>query len=87
VGIELCLKIIGILELGIASLAHAYGQRGLFYDPQFALRHDCSRGLCGGYSVLMVSVLSPVKEIKPDEYKHVTEVTYLGRCIPHSRSF
>jgi short-subunit dehydrogenase len=26
----------------------------------------------------MVSVFSPVKEMKPDEYKRVTEVTYLG---------
>lgn len=26
----------------------------------------------------MVSVLSPVKEMKPEEYKRVTEVTYLG---------
>ena len=26
----------------------------------------------------MVSVFSPVKEMKPDEYRRVTEVTYLG---------
>lgn len=27
----------------------------------------------------MVGVLSPVKEMKPEEYKRVTEVTYLGQ--------
>src|SRR5690348_8446680 len=29
-------------------------------------------------NVAMVSVLSPVKEMTPDEYRRVTEVTYLG---------
>ena len=38
VGIELCLNV-GVFELSIATLAHADGRRGLFYDPQFALRH------------------------------------------------
>ncbi|HTZ74876.1 MAG TPA: SDR family oxidoreductase [Candidatus Aquilonibacter sp.] len=43
----------------------------------------------------MVSVFSPVKEMKPEEYKRVTEVTYLGvvngtlaalrRMLPHDR--
>ena len=41
VGIELCLNI-RILELSVAPLAYADGRRGLFYDPQFALLHDCS---------------------------------------------
>ena len=41
VGIELCLNI-GILELSITPFAYADGRRGLLYDLQFALRHDCS---------------------------------------------
>ncbi len=48
VGIELCLNV-GFeirkagLELGVAAFAYADGRwRGLLYDPQFALRHDCS---------------------------------------------
>ncbi len=41
VGFELCLNI-GILELSIAPFACANGWMGLFYDPQFTLRHDCS---------------------------------------------
>lgn len=41
VGIKLDLNV-SILELGIASLAHADGGRGLFHNPQFALRHDSS---------------------------------------------
>jgi hypothetical protein len=41
VSVKLCLNI-GIFELGIASLAHADGRRGLFHDPQFALWHGFS---------------------------------------------
>ena len=41
VGVKLCLNI-AILELGVASFATANGRRGSLYDPQFALRHDCS---------------------------------------------
>ena len=33
----------------------------------------------------MASVFSPVKEMIPDEYKRVTEVTYLP-CLRHTRS-
>ena len=41
VGVKLCLNI-GILELSVASFTYADGRRGSLYDPQFALRHDCS---------------------------------------------
>ena len=41
VGVKLCLNI-GIPELGVASFAYADRRRGSLYDPQFALRHDCS---------------------------------------------
>lgn len=37
-GVELCLNI-GIAEFGAATFADP---KPLFYDPQFALRHDCS---------------------------------------------
>jgi hypothetical protein len=42
VGIKLCLNV-GIFELSVASFAHPDGGwRGLLYDPQLALLHDCS---------------------------------------------
>jgi hypothetical protein len=31
-----------------------------------------------GYYIAMVSVFSPIKEMTPEEFKRVTEVTYLG---------
>ena len=47
VGVELCLNIdiwerFAGPELSIATFADAHSRRGLLYDPQFALLHDCS---------------------------------------------
>jgi hypothetical protein len=40
-GIKLRLNI-DTLKLSVAPFADGDGRRGWFYDPQFALRHDCS---------------------------------------------
>lgn len=47
VGVELCLnidiwEIFAGPELSIATFADAHRRRGLLYDPQFAILHDCS---------------------------------------------
>ncbi len=41
VGVELGLNILA-LKLGTTPFADTEGRRGLLYDPQFALLHDCS---------------------------------------------
>ncbi len=51
--IELCLNI-GILKLSVAPFADANGWRSLLYNPQFALRHDCSLAHLGGHRLVEI---------------------------------